>query len=65
VTASTGQFAPGILVDRIVLRDTSTLASRLRAGPEWVLAAVGVVAVAVGFAAGRRPMTGRRKDEHG
>ena len=65
VTASTRQFTPDVLVDRTVLRDTTTLASRLRAAPEWVLVAVGVVAVAVGFAMRRRAWSAKRKDEHG
>jgi apolipoprotein N-acyltransferase len=65
VTAATGQFTPGVLVDRTVLRNTTTLASRLRAGPEWALVAVGVVAVVAGSAARRRAGTARRKDEHG
>ncbi|WP_232668690.1 apolipoprotein N-acyltransferase [Pseudonocardia sp. TRM90224] len=53
VTASTKQFTPDVLVDRTVLRDTTTLASRLRTGPEWALVAIGVLAI--GFAVvGRR-----------
>ncbi|MCW0215518.1 MAG: apolipoprotein N-acyltransferase [Pseudonocardia sp.] len=54
VTASTGQFVPGTLVERTVLRDTTTLASRLRSVPEWVLTAVGVLAVGAAVLAGRR-----------
>ncbi len=63
VTDHTGQFAPGILVDRPALRDTTTLATRWRSAPEWVLVALSVVAVGAGVVARR---SGRgRKDEHG
>ncbi|NMH98105.1 apolipoprotein N-acyltransferase [Pseudonocardia sp. K10HN5] len=54
VTASTRQFAPGTLVDRTVLHSTTTLATRLRSVPEWVLTALGVVAVAVAVLGTRR-----------
>jgi apolipoprotein N-acyltransferase len=65
VTASTRQFTPDVLVDRTVLRDTTTLASQLRAAPEWVLVAVALVAVALGFVGRRRALPAKRKDEHG
>jgi apolipoprotein N-acyltransferase len=65
VTASTRQFTPDVLVDRTVLRDTTTLASQLRAAPEWVLVAVALVAVALGFVGRRRALPAERKDEHG
>jgi apolipoprotein N-acyltransferase len=45
VTARTGQFEPGVLVDRTVLRDTTTIAARLRSAPEWALVALGAGAV--------------------
>jgi hypothetical protein len=48
-----------------VLRDTTTLASQLRAAPEWVLVAVALVAVALGFVGRRRALPAKRKDEHG
>ncbi len=54
VTASTRQFTPDVLVDRTVLRDTTTLATRLRSGPEWVLVAVALVAIGAGVWARRR-----------
>jgi apolipoprotein N-acyltransferase len=57
VTASTGQFVPGTLVDSTVLRDTTTLASRLRSVPEWMLTVVGVVAIGTAVLAGRRRRT--------
>jgi apolipoprotein N-acyltransferase len=58
VTASTGQFVPGVLVDRTDLRSTTTLATRLRSVPEWTLTAVGVLAIgaAVFLARRRRPL---------
>src|SRR5919112_1546782 len=65
VTASTRQFTPDVLVDRTVLRDTTTLASQLRAAPGWVLVAVALVAVALGFVGRRRALPAKRKDEHG
>lgn len=65
VTAATRIFTPDVLVDRTVLRDTTTLASRLRAVPEWVLVVGGVVAVGIGFVGRRRSVTRTRKDENG
>ncbi len=65
VTASTRQFTPDVLVDRTVLRDTTTVASRLRAVPEWVLVAVAVVAVVVGFGSRRRASSQAGGHEHG
>ena len=53
VTQATKQFTPAYLVDATVLRDTTTLASRLRGGPEWTLAALGVLAVAAALWTGR------------
>ncbi|MBW0101101.1 apolipoprotein N-acyltransferase [Pseudonocardia sp. KRD291] len=54
VTASTGQFVPGVLVDRVPLKGTSTLAGRLRSVPEWTLTALGVLAVAFAVGTSRR-----------
>jgi apolipoprotein N-acyltransferase len=65
VTASTRQFTPDVLVDQTALKDTTTLASRLRSGPEWVLVALAVVAVGCGAMARRRPSTRAGKDEDG
>jgi apolipoprotein N-acyltransferase len=53
VTQATKQFTPAYLVSATVLRDTTTLASRLRSGPEWTLAALGVLAVAGALWTGR------------
>jgi apolipoprotein N-acyltransferase len=47
-------YTPGVLVDRVPLRTTTTLATRLGPAPEWVLAALGVAAVVAGAVRGRR-----------
>ncbi len=57
VTQSTTQFTPAVLVNRTVLRDTVTLATRLGAVPEWGLVALGVGAVGAVVA----PATVRRR----
>jgi apolipoprotein N-acyltransferase len=54
VTARTGQFEPGVLVDRTVLRDTTTIAARLRSAPEWALVALGAGAVLLAVTRVRR-----------
>jgi apolipoprotein N-acyltransferase len=65
VTQKTHQFTQEELVQRVQLRNTTTLASRLRSAPEWALVAIGVVAVAVGVVARRRTRAAQRKDEDG
>jgi apolipoprotein N-acyltransferase len=50
-------FTPAALVDRIPLRTTVTLATRLGAVPEWVLAAVGLVALGWALRRGRAGST--------
>jgi len=65
VTQSTKQFTPGVLVNRTVLRDTVTLATRLGAVPEWVLVALGVGAVAVAVSRQARQRRTAGKDEDG
>ncbi|WP_433798576.1 apolipoprotein N-acyltransferase [Actinomycetospora sp. CA-084318] len=47
-------FTPGVLVDTVPLRTTTTLATRLGAGPEWVLAGLGLATVVVGGLVRRR-----------
>lgn len=47
VVARTGQFQPGVLVERLPLRATTTLATSVRSAPEWTLVAVGLVAVGI------------------
>jgi apolipoprotein N-acyltransferase len=50
LVARTGAlFTPGLLVERVPLRTTTTLATRLGPAPEWVLAGLGVAAVLVGL----------------
>lgn len=41
-------YTPGVLVDRVPLRTTTTLATRLGPAPEWVLAGLGIAAAATG-----------------
>ena len=58
VVARTGAlFTPGLLVETVPLRTTTTLATRLGPVPELMLAALGVVALAVGVAGRRRGRT--------
>ncbi|MFP5069939.1 apolipoprotein N-acyltransferase [Pseudonocardia nantongensis] len=54
VTDSTGQFTPGVLVDTVPLRTTTTLSARLRSGPEWMLTVVALLAAGVAAGASRR-----------
>jgi apolipoprotein N-acyltransferase len=65
VTSSFRQFTPDVLVDRTELRDTTTLATRLRDAPEWVLVALGVIAVAVGIRSRHRSDRTAGRDENG
>jgi len=51
--ARTPVFAPAALVERVPLRTTTTLATRLGAVPEWILTAAGLVAFGVAWR--RRP----------
>lgn len=60
VTASTGMFTPASLVQRVPLRTTVTVADRLGAWPEYVLAAAAVAGVLAGIARRRRS---RRAEE--
>jgi len=53
VVATTGAlFTPGVLVERVPLRTTTTTATRLGAGPEWVLVGLGLAAVAAALVTG-------------
>jgi apolipoprotein N-acyltransferase len=65
VTQSTRQFTPDVLVDRTVLSDTTTLATRWRSAPEWVVVVLGVSAVAAAAVSRRRENARRGKDEDG
>ncbi len=58
ITAHTGAlFTPGLLVETVPLRTTTTLATRLGPLPELILAAAGILAAAAGIAARRRART--------
>jgi apolipoprotein N-acyltransferase len=65
VTQATRQFTPAYLVNRTELRDTTTLASRLRSGPEWTLAALGAIAVAAALWTGRARRRAATGEEDG
>jgi apolipoprotein N-acyltransferase len=54
IVADTKEFEPVHLVEQVPLRDTLTIADRVGAGPEWALAAVGIMAIAVGIVTSRR-----------
>jgi len=54
VEQRTGLFVPAVLVAEVPLRTTTTLATRLGTGPEWVLVALGVTAVFAAAVARRR-----------
>ena len=47
-------FTPAALVAQVPLRSGTTPATRLGPGPEWVLAALGVLGIAAALAGGRR-----------
>ncbi|MEV0679335.1 apolipoprotein N-acyltransferase [Actinosynnema sp. NPDC050436] len=48
VTRRTGMFTPDALVAELPLRGEATLATRFGAWPEWVMTALGLLAVALG-----------------
>ncbi|MFD0202396.1 MULTISPECIES: apolipoprotein N-acyltransferase [Saccharothrix] len=54
VTARTGMFTPDALVATVPLRGEATLATRLGAWPEWVMTALGLMAVAIALTVTRR-----------
>ena len=55
LVARTGPiFTPGLLVERVPLRTTTTLATRVGPAPEWVLVGLGLAAVAAGVVTRRR-----------
>ncbi|MGD9531668.1 MAG: apolipoprotein N-acyltransferase, partial [Pseudonocardia sp.] len=59
VVARTGQFEPGLLVERVPLRATTTLSTSVRAVPEWILAVTGVIMIGIAVRAGRAGRRGR------
>ncbi|GAA2643795.1 apolipoprotein N-acyltransferase [Streptomyces lunalinharesii] len=62
VTHQIPEFTQGVVSARIPLRDETTLADRVGAAPEWVLAIVGLMSCGAAVIAGRRRRT---KDEKG
>jgi apolipoprotein N-acyltransferase len=54
VAQRTGLFVPDVLVAQVSLRTSVTPATRLGAGPEWVLVALGVTAATAAAVARRR-----------
>ncbi|MEU8994525.1 apolipoprotein N-acyltransferase [Streptomyces caniferus] len=62
ITHRIPEFTRGVVSARIPLRDETTLADRVGAAPEWVLAIVGLLSCAGAVVVGRR---GRTKDEKG
>ncbi|GLW15452.1 apolipoprotein N-acyltransferase [Streptomyces sp. NBRC 13847] len=62
VTHRIPEFTRGVVSARIPLRDETTLADRVGAAPEWLLAIVGLLSCAAAVAGGRRGCT---KDEKG
>ncbi|TGB18482.1 apolipoprotein N-acyltransferase [Streptomyces palmae] len=57
VQQRTKEFTQDVLTARIPLRDGTTLADRVGATPEWVLAMVGVLSCAAAIVIGRRGRT--------
>ncbi|MGI5261727.1 apolipoprotein N-acyltransferase [Streptomyces angustmyceticus] len=62
ITHRIPEFTQGVVSARIPLRDETTLADRVGAAPEWVIAIVGLLSCAGAVVVGRR---GRTKDEKG
>jgi apolipoprotein N-acyltransferase len=58
VVRSSKLFTPDVFVEEIAQRDSRSLASRLGAGPEWVLTALGLGAVAAALRQRRTSPTG-------
>lgn len=57
----TQEFERDVLSARLPLRDDITIADRVGAAPEWVIAMVGVLACAAAWFAGRRGRTDHRR----
>jgi apolipoprotein N-acyltransferase len=47
ITRSSALFTPAVFVEGIAQRDSTTVAQRLGAGPEWVLTALGAAALVI------------------
>jgi apolipoprotein N-acyltransferase len=54
VVRDTELFTPAVLVEEIARRDSTTVATRVGAAPEWVLAGLGAAALAGALLRGRR-----------
>jgi apolipoprotein N-acyltransferase len=59
VTAATSSFTPDVLVGATPLRETTTLAGRLRGAPEWMLLAAGLAGVGLARIGAARRASGR------
>ena len=57
IARATSEFTAASLVERVPLRDTTTLSDRLGASPEWVMVIAGLAALAVALVARRRAHT--------
>jgi apolipoprotein N-acyltransferase len=60
VEQHTNLFTPDVLVARVALRSGTTLATRLGAGPEWTLVALGAFGVVAALVARGQPGVGSR-----
>jgi apolipoprotein N-acyltransferase len=60
VTSASELFTSDVLVGRMPLKDTATLAARLRSAPEWALVVGGMVAVGYAVLVGRVAFGTRR-----
>lgn len=54
VTSTLPEFTPGVLVERVALRDSLTLADRVGSVPEWVATAAALLALGLAINAGLR-----------
>ena len=59
VVAESGKFVPATYVQSVPLMDTTTIATRVGAWPEWIMRAAALVGVVLGFI--RRPRTPRQR----
>ncbi|MBZ4020036.1 apolipoprotein N-acyltransferase [Streptomyces purpurogeneiscleroticus] len=62
ITHRIPEFTQGVVSASLPLREEKTVADRVGASPEWVIAMVGLLSCAAAFVLGRR---GRTKDEKG
>jgi apolipoprotein N-acyltransferase len=62
VMGRTRQFTPAVLMVKVPLRESITLADRVGAVPEWLLTMVGVLAFVVAVVSGRGARRGRTGD---